>query len=268
MKERRRLRAAPFAREPAMIAEVRRQQSPWLPSCEAYWQGARRPLTSLAFVLPLLLLYEGGVLVLGPAAVRNGADVWLRGLLDQLGLGQYFLLPILTIGALLAWHHVARDQWQIGWRTLCGMLAESLLFGGGLLLLAHLQGALLMQLGVAPPTLALHDHAADAAGRLVSYLGAGIYEEVLFRLLLLPSLAGLIVACGAAPRLGVAAAVVATSLLFSTAHYLGASGEAFHGYTFFFRFLAGVLFALLFVFRGFGIAAGAHALYDILVGLG
>jgi hypothetical protein len=34
-----------------------------------------------------------------------------------------------------------------------------------------------------------------------------------------------------------------------------------------FRFLAGALFAVVFVLRGFGIAAGAHALYDIYVGM-
>ena len=33
-----------------------------------------------------------------------------------------------------------------------------------------------------------------------------------------------------------------------------------------FRCLAGIFFATLFVYRGFGIAAGTHALYDVLVG--
>ena len=62
-----------------------------------YWQQSRRPLTSLAFVTPLLLVYEAGVLWLGPHAMRNGADVWLRQLLDLLGFSQYFLLPLLTL---------------------------------------------------------------------------------------------------------------------------------------------------------------------------
>ena len=44
-------------------------------------------------VLPLLIIYEGGVLLLGPSSVRNGADVWLRNLLDLFGLGGYFALP-------------------------------------------------------------------------------------------------------------------------------------------------------------------------------
>ncbi len=65
----------------------------------------------------------------------------------------------------------------------------------------------------------------------------------------------------------VAIAVVVTSALFSAAHYAGAHGETFDWFSFCFRFLAGAFFALLFVYRGFGIAAGTHALYDIFVGV-
>ena len=74
-----------------------------------YWQQSRRPLVSLAFVAPLLLIYEAGILWLGPQAMRNGADVWLRQLLDLLGFSQYFLLPLLTVGLLAGWHHVTRQ---------------------------------------------------------------------------------------------------------------------------------------------------------------
>ena len=62
-------------------------------------------------------------------------------------------------------------------------------------------------------------------------------------------------------------AVVVTSVLFSAAHYAGVHGETFDWFSFCFRFLAGAFFAVLFVFRGFGIAAGTHALYDIFVGV-
>jgi membrane protease YdiL (CAAX protease family) len=56
-------------------------------------------------------------------------------------------------------------------------------------------------------------------------------------------------------------------VLFSAAHYVGPCGDPFRWLTFLFRFLAGVFFAVLFRYRGFGIAAGTHALYDVLVGL-
>ena len=61
--------------------------------------------------------------------------------------------------------------------------------------------------------------------------------------------------------------IVLTSLLFSAAHYVGPCGDPFRWLTFLFRFLAGVFFAVLFRYRGFGIAAGTHAFYDVLVGL-
>ena len=59
--------------------------------------------------------------------------------------------------------------------------------------------------------------------------------------------------------------VVASSVLFSLAHYVGPLGDEFTLYSFTFRFLAGLFFASLFVARGFGIAAGTHAAYDVAV---
>ena len=68
--------------------------------------------------------------------------------------------------------------------------------------------------------------------------------------------------------LGTASAVILTSLLFSAAHYVGPHGEPFDAFSFSFRCIAGAFFAVLFVWRGFGIAAGTHAMYDIFVGIG
>ncbi len=62
-------------------------------------------------------------------------------------------------------------------------------------------------------------------------------------------------------------AALATSVLFAAAHYVGASGEPFRWFSFVFRFVAGMFFSVVFIYRGFGIAAGSHAAYDILVGL-
>ena len=61
--------------------------------------------------------------------------------------------------------------------------------------------------------------------------------------------------------------ITLTSLLFSAAHNIGPAGEPLRWFSFLFRFIAGVFFAILFVYRGYGIAVGTHALYDILIGL-
>jgi hypothetical protein len=224
-----------------------------------YWSISRRPLTSLVFALPLVLAYEGGVLLLGRGTPRNGADVWLRTLLDSFGFGQYFLLPVLTVLGLLAWHHVEHDRWRFSPAVLLGMAGESVLWAAALLGIARLQHRFWpLAAGAAEGVLA----------RLVAFCGAGLYEEVLFRLLLLPAVAWLAARLGAGPFAAAAWGVIGSSLLFSWAHYIGPLGDVFDPYSFSFRFLAGVFFAVLFDLRGFGIAAGSHAAYDILVGLG
>lgn len=243
--------------------------SPAKPSrLAAYWRQSRQPLFALAFVAPLLVLYEGGVLLLGPDAMRNGADVWLRQLLDWVGLGGYFLLPALTVGTLLAWHHTTGQGWRIRPVVLWGMLAESGTLSIVLVMLAHAQARLLGVLGRTLPDAALDAQPVHVVGRLVSFFGAGIYEETLFRLMLLPLVAMAIAALGGSMRLRQGGAILVTSLAFAAAHYVGAHGEAFQWSTFIFRFAAGAFFAVLFVCRGFGIVVGTHALYDVLVGMG
>ncbi|MFM8414253.1 MAG: CPBP family intramembrane glutamic endopeptidase [Planctomycetota bacterium] len=229
------------------------------PAFESYWSISRRPLTSLVFTLPLVLAYEGGVLLLGRGTARNGADVWLRTLLDSLGFGQYFLLPVLTVLGLLAWHHVEHDRWRFSPAVLVGMAGESVLWAAVLLGIARLQDRFWpLAAGAGESVLA----------RLVAFCGAGLYEEVLFRLLLLPAVTWAAARLGAGPFAAAGWGIVGSSVLFSWAHYVGPLGDAFDPYSFTFRFLAGVFFALLFELRGFGIAAGSHAAYDILVGLG
>ena len=69
-------------------------------------------------------------------------------------------------------------------------------------------------------------------------------------------------------RIGsLAGGALLTSIVFAGAHHIGPMGEPFLWYTFLFRMTAGIFFAALFVYRGFGVAAGTHAMYDVLVGL-
>jgi hypothetical protein len=244
------------------------------PCARTYWRESARPLTSLIFVAPMLVGYEIGVWMLGSRAARNGADIWLRASLDWIGFGQYFLLPLLTCGLLLAWHHTRRETWQLHWPVFSGMLFESLLLGVGLLIVAQWQAQIwshhLWRAACATST-----SSAGVWPRIIAYCGAGIYEELLFRLSLLPICAWLLRLVSHEGRASTIGSILITSVLFAAAHYridftfagwhlLLPSGDVFQWSTFCFRFLAGFFFATLFVKRGFGITAGAHALYDIL----
>jgi membrane protease YdiL (CAAX protease family) len=229
-----------------------------------YWRESRRPLVSLVFITPLLIVYEIGILAMGTEAARNGVDVWLRTLLEWIGFGQYFLLPALTVCILLAWQYASREPWRVSAGVLYGMAMECVLLAVCLRLILQFQTALL-SIGSPGEPLALS--VSSSLGASITFLGAGIYEELLFRLILLTGAIWTLHYFGLTPRASTLAAVFITSLLFSIAHYVGPYGEPFDLFGFSFRFVAGVFFCVLFVFRGFGIAAGAHAGYDILVGL-
>ncbi len=236
-----------------------------LPTEQNYWSISRQPLASLWFISPLLVAYEVGIIVLGPQAVRNGAEAWLRFFLDWIGFGQYFLLPVLTVSVLLGWHYTTRESWRIPRGVMWGMAVESILLAICLRTILHLQG-LLLEVRAAPGVASSVQHLFQFVRIGISYLGAGIYEELLFRVLLLTVTVWILRSLGMPHAARLMLAVLVTSLLFSAAHYVGGR-EQIAWFSFSFRFIAGVFFATLFVYRGFGIAAGAHAGYDILVGL-
>lgn len=238
-----------------------------------YWAAARQPLHCLLFLLPLLATYEVGVgLVAGQFqdVSRNGADHWMRTGLRQAGFAHPFLLPLVVCGLLAGWQIVGRFRWKLSPTTLFGMFAESVLFGVCLVVVGQLQDlAFRSQMG----QMAQAPHAAvplaqpGTLPRVVSYVGAGVYEEVLFRLCLIPALFGVLRAMLVPKKMAVVLTVVISSLLFSAAHYVGPAADDFTLYSFVFRTTAGVVFAALFVLRGFGITVGSHAAYDLLVGI-
>ncbi len=102
------------------------------------------------------------------------------------------------------------------------------------------------------------------SAQVVIALGAGVYEELLFRVLIISGLLILFKKVLALkPLTALAAAVILSSLTFSASHYVGALGEPFTVDTVVFRTVAGVLLAVLYLTRGFGLTAYTHSLYDL-----
>jgi membrane protease YdiL (CAAX protease family) len=98
--------------------------------------------------------------------------------------------------------------------------------------------------------------------QLVVSLGAGIYEELAFRVLLVSGLVAVFAAWRWRRTAAVSVAVALSALIFSAFHYVGPFGDPLELPSFTFRAIAGVLFSGLYVARGFGITAWTHALYD------
>lgn len=106
----------------------------------------------------------------------------------------------------------------------------------------------------------------DAATQFTVSLGAGLYEELVFRVLLTSGLAvGARVVLGFGTVLSGVVATLLSALVFSAFHYIGPYGDALELPSFAFRAVAGVFFSALYLTRGFGITAWTHALYDVFL---
>lgn len=231
-----------------------------------YWSATRHPWSSLLFLIPLLAAYEGGVWWLGgdqADRLRNGADAWLRWGLELFGARQVFAAPLVVVAVLVLWSWWRwDDRPQDPITPFFGMAFESVLFAVVLWQFGRNFGPLLEGLGV-PLDL---EAARAPAARVLTYIGAGIYEEVLFRLGLFTGLYVLLRVALLPRFLALPLAMVGAAVAFAAAHHVGPYGEPLRADVFLFRACAGLYFTLLFVVRGFGVAVGAHAGYDVLVG--
>jgi hypothetical protein len=243
-----------------------------------YWHDSRAPRYSLIFVFPLLVLYEGLALSLSHgelSGVRNGADVLLKSVFLLLG-GRYgvavFGIVLVSGGAALVWRDYRRSR-DIRGTYFAGMAAESvvyaLLFG---VVVGTLTALLLpgVPLGAGVGSLVAGRWAGwSLPTQFMISLGACIYEELLFRVLLISGLVSLArVGLGWGALRSNIFAVFLGALIFSIFHYIGPYGEPLALGSFTFRAVAGLLLSGLYVLRGFGITAWTHALYDVLLAVG
>lgn len=234
----------------------------------SYYASTRHPWACFLFLVPLFAFYELGILWIGgpnPESVRNGADIWLRWFLERYGFGQLWAAPLLVLGLFLIRTVLERkDRPQKTLSTFSGMLFESVCYAFLLWGISRNFRPLMELTGL--PLNQIQFKTVQAA-QLVTFVGAGIYEEVLFRLGLF-SLSVLLLKLVLFPGpIAVPLAAVFSSVVFAAAHHVGPYGEPIHSPVFLFRAIAGLYFTAIYVARGFGIAVGAHAGYDILVGV-
>jgi hypothetical protein len=222
-----------------------------------YWSSARHPWPCLLFVLPLLFLYEAGMLwqaMEGQTSVRAGLDGWLYSGMKMYGLavdyGPSLLMALLCVSwAVLKWDRSPPDALGI-W---AGIALESIIFA-----------LALWALGMVVNSIQFHLSLSPTSTRTLAFLGSGIFEEVLFRLIGFGCLFWLF-RIVAQERIALAAALMCSALGFAAAHYLGAQGEPWQLRSFVFRTVAGACFVGLFHFRGLGVAVGTHSAYNVIV---
>jgi len=238
-----------------------------------YYRITRSQTYSLLFALPLLLLYEAGAWLIAGSSrgMRNGADVLLRTLLATGGVSGTlaFTAVLICVGVVLIAMEQRRRRVRIRATVFAGMMAESVAYA---LLVGLVVGTLTRWL-LGGVRLAADGGVAQLplGEQVVLSLGAGIYEELLFRVLLVGGLLAVLTAMGMRRTNASWASAILAALLFSAFHYIGPYAYPLELQSFTFRFIAGLVFSGLYLLRGFGIAAWTHALYDVflvLAGLG
>jgi hypothetical protein len=238
----------------------------------SYAADSNRPLEILLFLAPLLALYELGLLLWLRSDDRvltnraHGGIVNFFRLFgvraEDLHLSSLSLPSLALVLTLLIWQVAARLPWSVRWRTIPLMWLESFALATPLLVAA-------LALGRAHLALAAGGAGEDAVrsldvvGRASMAAGAGLYEELLFRMAVMGGLHMLLFdVARMKERTAWTAALLVSTVLFTVYHPIRDATGALQWGRVAFLMAAGAWFGVVFQLRGFGVAAGTHAAYD------
>jgi hypothetical protein len=224
------------------------------------------PWSDLALTLPFFVIYHLGVVFL---PVRNAADLVTLELvkLADNDLAKYGGLTLAIGVVFVAVLAVLGRHRELRWQRFAWAASEGVLYAVAMRLAA---GYVVGKLRLAGGDMAPGVEAPGVFAGLVLAVGAGFYEEIAFRVILF-GLGAKVLRLFAEPipvvqvRLLTFGWAVFVAAAFSGWHYVGALGDPFELKSFVFRWVCGLAFTLIYVFRGFGPAVWTHAVYDIWV---
>jgi Type II CAAX prenyl endopeptidase Rce1-like len=255
------------ARDDAPSARPRPTRPATMGTLGNHLAGRVDPLTSAILVFPLFLIYQLGILL---SRGLNGVDFVTASLVQlcERDLGNYLIVLSGMLVGYAAILMLLRQRDTFDPKAFVPVLAESAFYAltmGSIILFVMHRFVELM------PGLAVSGQLATALASGLNFLdivvisaGAGLHEELLFRLIGVGGLSWLLAGAMGEKQAWVMAVLI-SSLTFSLAHHLGPSGEAFEFAAFSYRALAGLMFALIYQVRGFAVAVWTHAIYDVYV---
>ena len=225
----------------------------------SYLRASRSFHYSIFLTAPILVIYEIGIHLLFRNSiyeVRNTGDLLLKNLLTLLQLNNplaltIILLTLFGIVMVIGFRRESIPEFRSIY--LLYMLGESLVWGVGLFLVMSLVAALPLQMNTLVEGIAQFNLA----------LGAGIYEELVFRAALIPAFAVIFHrAFGINIRFSQLIALVLAAAIFASFHLFM---EEYQLAVFVQRIAGGILLGLIYVFRGYGIAVYSHVLFNMII---
>lgn len=229
-----------------------------------YFENTNNLLYSFLVSLPLFFLYEILILISQPSAdaiVRISVDVWIKSLFTSIGVNaiSFSLLIIAIVGLFILYKEKERLK-SLKFAYFPMLLVEATIYAIVVAFISQSLVSFVLNMAASDPISAL-----TTTQKLALSLGAGLYEELFFRVMLVTVFILIFTKIFGKKWAGVTAAVVLSALLFSAVHYIGSMGDAFTMGSFLYRFLFGLILNGIYVWRGFGVAAWTHAIYDIMV---
>ena len=229
---------------------------------KSYWTLSKSPFYSLLFALPMLIAYEICIFTMNHSDIvgmRNGADVLFRQFFALFNVyGFYVVGFVVILSFLITYYFQSRGKKAGKFRGqfFLLMLIESMAYGLLMFLLIDRLGGFTMSIG----------SSSEIRQMIVLALGAGVYEEFIFRVIFITAFLFLFKDIFKLhPAISGILSVILSSFIFAAFHYMGAFGDAFNLRSLAIRFAAGVFLSCVYYFRGYGITAYAHTIYDVMV---
>jgi hypothetical protein len=218
----------------------------------------KSPLLSFIAVIPLVIIYESVMFIRyhsESVAIRNGADILLKRLLSEIGFYglEAGIVLFLMVFILVKWlHNIHFNEHELKLVSIPVMAGEGLIYA---LLIFYI----LIHLNMSYAPVNSSDHALNIAYSC----GAGVYEELVFRAIIMYGLYLMIQSLGKNEWLSWVSAILISTAVFVTLHYVGEFKYAFEWHSFWVRFAVSVILSLVFLFRGFAVAAYTHTFYNL-----
>jgi len=268
---------------------------------DSYLERTSRPIYAIIFLLPFIVFYEFGVIfiktnVLNQSSVLVTAFAWLQQVLKYIGFAgkiAWIAPPLVVVIILISMQFTSRKSWRFYPGDIFPMAIESILLAVPLIVFSLFLNS--------PPkyqnqmdninnaaVYVQHESITDCAATInqdtnnntenqpllpsiITGIGAGIYEELIFRLILICVLMLLFQdVLRFEHKTAIILSVLISAAMFSAHHHIDFINgqlnpkDTFSLTKFGFRVIAGIYFAILFTIRGFGITAGTHSFYDII----
>jgi membrane protease YdiL (CAAX protease family) len=213
------------------------------------------------FIFPFFLMYEIlAYFLFDPSdyVIRNSADIIFRDIFEIITnntLITYNGLLLILIFSFIFYNFKNKSP-KFTLSYIFFMFIEGIFFG--LLLVFILNGFSVFNYSQQ------NYFFIDYSFMFYSCLGAGIWEEILFRYLLLSSLIKVFKKI-IDKYSSIILSIFISALLFSMFHYIGSLGDVFNIYTFIVRFVGGIYLGIIYLYRGLGISMISHIIYDFIL---